>query len=204
VKATASGGEGTGRRCLGPGLPEPVVAFVGLGGPSKKQVDWTSLIGLARGDVARVTLQLQSGSPRSLELRRWPGFNWSGFSLEPGAGGKKTVDMLGTREVNRPNSLQAFDAKGRTLMDLELSWVYGPCEEMPCEGTVSSQRWQHVRTRSSARPGPIPSRLNGQKRSLCETPLSAGYSEGGVTSSCRAPTGSTATTLRSESVWRCL
>jgi hypothetical protein len=144
VKATVPDGEGTGRRCLGPGLPDPVVAFVGLGGPSDKQVDWTSLIGLARRDVAHVTLQLQSGSPRSLELRRWPGFNWSGFSLEPGAGGKKTVDMLGTREVNRPNSLQAFDAKGRTLMDLELSWVYGPCEEMPCEGTVSSQRWQHV------------------------------------------------------------
>jgi hypothetical protein len=29
-------------------------------------------------------------------------------------------------------------------MDLELSWVYGPYEEMPCEGTASSQRWQDV------------------------------------------------------------
>lgn len=144
LRATASDGEGTGRRCLGPGLPEPAVAFVGLGGPSKKQVDWTSLIGLARKDVARVTLQLQSGPPRTLELRRWPGFNWSGFSLEPGAGGTMTVDMLGTREINRPNSLEAFDASGRTLMDLELSWVYGPCEDVPCEGPASSKRWQDV------------------------------------------------------------
>jgi hypothetical protein len=145
VKATASDGEGTSRRCLGPGPPDPVVAFVGLGGPSKKKVDWTSLIGLARGDVERVTLQLQSGPPRTLDLRRWPGFGWSGFSLEPGASGTKTVDMLGRKEVNRPNQLQAFDAKGRKLMDLELSWVYGPCEsDAPCEGPAPLKRWRDV------------------------------------------------------------
>jgi hypothetical protein len=145
VKATASEGDGTARRCLGPGSPDPVVAFVGLGGPSDKRVDWTSLIGLARGDVERVTLELQSGPPRSLDLRRWPGFGWSGFSLEPGASGTVTVDMLGRKEVNRPNYLQAFDARGRKLMDLELSWVYGPCErDAPCEGPVPLRRWQDV------------------------------------------------------------
>ena len=144
VKATTSDGAGTGSRCLGPGLPDPVVAFVGLGGPSDKKVAWTSLIGLARSDVARVMLQLQSGSPRTLRLRRWPGFNWTGFTLEPDAGGTMTVDMLGTRDINRPNALQAFDARSRKLMDLELSWVYGPCEDVPCEGTASSQRWQDV------------------------------------------------------------
>ena len=115
LKATASDGEGPSRRCLGPGSPDPVVAFVGLGGPSKKRVDWTSLIGLARGDVERVTLQLQSGPPRTLDLRSWPGFGWSGFLLEPGASGTMTVDMLGRKEVNRPNHLQAFDARGRKL-----------------------------------------------------------------------------------------
>ena len=145
VKATTSDGEGTSRRCLGPGPPDPVVAFVGLGGPSKKRVDWTSLIGLARDDVERVTLQLQSGPPRALDLRRWPGFGWSVFSLDPGASGTMTVDMLGRKEVNRPNHLQAFDAKGRKLMDLELSWVYGPCEgDVPCEGPVPLKRWQDV------------------------------------------------------------
>ena len=137
VKAITSDGEGTSRRCLGPGPPDPVVAFVGLGGPSKKRVDWTSLIGLARGDVERVTLQLQSGPLRTLDLRRWPEFGWSGFSLEPGASGTMTIDMLGRKEVNRPNLLQAFDARGRKLMELELSWVYGPCEgNTPCEGPV--------------------------------------------------------------------
>jgi hypothetical protein len=133
VRATASDGSGTSRRCLGPGPPDPVVAFVGLGGPTKKRVDWASLIGLAREDVERVTLRLQSGPARTLELRRWPGFGWSGFSLEPGASGKVTVDLLGRKEVNRPNYLQAFDARGRKLMDLDLGWVYGPCErDAPC------------------------------------------------------------------------
>ena len=145
VKATTSGGEGTSPRCLGPGPPDPVVAFVGLGGPSDKRVDWASLIGLAREDVARVTLQLQSGPTRTLDLRRWPGFGWSGFSLEPGASGRVTVDLLGRKEVNRPNLLQAFDTKGRMLMELELSWVYGPCEtNAGCEGPVPRKRWQDV------------------------------------------------------------
>lgn len=145
VKATASEGEGTSRRCLSPGPPDPVVAFVGLGGPTKKRVDWTSLIGLARGDVERVTLQLQSGPVRTLELRHWSGFGWTGFSLEPGASGMVTVDLLGRKEVNRPNFLQALDARGRTLMDLELSWVYGPCEgNTPCKGPVPLKRWQDV------------------------------------------------------------
>jgi hypothetical protein len=144
VKATVSSGNGTRPRCLGPGLPDPLVAFVGLGGPSDKEVDWSSLIGFARSDVARVTLDLQSGPPRTLKLRRWPGFNWAGFSFEPGAGGTKITDRLGTREVNRPNQLQAFDANGRLLMDLELSWVYGPCEMNPCEGPAVRGRWQDV------------------------------------------------------------
>src|SRR5215216_5480291 len=97
VRAAVPEGSGTQRRCLGPGMPDPVVAFVGLGGPSANRVDWASLIGLAREDVARVSLQLQSGSPRTLELRRWPGFKWQGFSLAPGAGGTVTTDMQGTQ-----------------------------------------------------------------------------------------------------------
>jgi hypothetical protein len=56
-----------------------------------------------------------------------------------------TVDMLGTQEVNRPNELLAFDAKGRKLMDLELSWVYGPCErDAPCDDSMPAQRWVEV------------------------------------------------------------
>jgi hypothetical protein len=145
VKATTRDGSATQRRCLGPGLPDPVVAFVGIGGTSEKRVEWASLIGLARGDVARITLGLQSGPPRRLELRRWPGFEWSGFSLEPGAGGTTSADRLGGRDVNRPNNLQAFDAKGRKLMDLELSWVYGPCEQdTPCKASVPPKKWQDV------------------------------------------------------------
>jgi hypothetical protein len=142
VRAAVPAGSGTQRRCLGPGMPDPVVAFVGLGGPSAKRVDWASLIGLAREDVARVSLQLQSGSPQALELRRWPGFKWQGFSLAPGAGGTVTTDMQGTQAVNRPNELLAFDADGRKLMDLELSWVYGPCERNAgCTGSGKAGRW---------------------------------------------------------------
>jgi len=145
VKADTPGGAGTEGRCLGPGLPDPVVAFVGIGGRAGKRVDWASLIGLARGDVARVRLQLQSGPTRTLKLRHWPGFSWTGFSLEPGAGGTLSSDLLGGREANRPNQLTAFDAKGRKLMDLELSWVYGPCEHnSPCNASVRSRKWQDV------------------------------------------------------------
>jgi hypothetical protein len=144
VKAATREGT-TQRRCLGPGLPDPVVAFVGIGGRSEKRVDWASLIGLARADVARVTLRLQSGPPRTLELRRWAGFDWSGFSLEPGAGGTLSADLIGGRQPNRPNDLQAFDAKGRKLIDLELSWVYGPCERnTPCKGSDPPKKWQDV------------------------------------------------------------
>jgi len=126
-------------------MPEPVVAFVGVGGTNKNRVGWASLIGLARADVSRVILQLQSGPPRTLKLRHWPKFEWTGFSLEPGAGGTMTVDMQGRKEVNRPNELQAFDAKGRKLMDLELSWAYGPCEgDAPCGGSIPGRRWQDV------------------------------------------------------------
>lgn len=144
VKATTPSGAGTTRRCLGPGLPEPVVAFVGMGGKSQKRWDWASLIGLARKDVARITLGLQSGQ-RTLDLRRWPGFDWVGFSLEPGVSGTNSADLLGGRTVNRPNELKAFDAKGRLLMDLELSWVYGPCERnTPCTVSARTHKWQDV------------------------------------------------------------
>jgi hypothetical protein len=145
VSASIAGKSGTQRRCLGPGLPNPLVAFVGLGGKSAKRVDWTSLIGLARADVDHVVLRLQSGPPRTLELRHWPGFRWSGLSLEPDASGTDVVDLLGTREVNRPNELIAYDAKGRTLMHLELSWVYGPCEQdPPCNVADPDKEWQDV------------------------------------------------------------
>jgi hypothetical protein len=145
VSASIADQPGTPPRCLGPGLPEPLVAFVGLGGKSAKRVDWTSLIGLARGDVDRVVLRLQSGPPRTLKLRRWPGFHWLGFTLEPGASGTDVVDRLGAREVNRPNELTAYDARGQTLMDLELSWVYGPCEhDAGCNVADTGKEWQDV------------------------------------------------------------
>jgi hypothetical protein len=138
-------GKHTALRCLGPGLPDPAVAFVGLGGKTPKRVGWASLIGLAREDVDRVSIQMQSGR-LTPKLRRWPGFKWSLFSLEPGAGGTMSTDLVGGREVNRPNALTAFDAKGRKLIDLELSWVYGPCEQddAACTGSVPAKSWQDV------------------------------------------------------------
>jgi hypothetical protein len=83
VRATTPAGGGIERRCLGPGMPDPVVAFVGIGGPTPKRVDWASLIGLAREDVARVTLQLQNGSPRH-----------SSFGGGPASGGRDSRSRL--------------------------------------------------------------------------------------------------------------
>ena len=67
-----------------------------------------------------------------------------GFSLEPGESGTISADLRGGQDVNRPNELKAFDAKGRLLMDLELSWVYGPCEQnTPCKA-IRPKPWQDV------------------------------------------------------------
>jgi hypothetical protein len=130
-------------RCLGPGLPDPAVAFVGIGGASPTKVDWASLIGLARADVRSVRIEMQSGPPLTPRLRRWAGFKWSLFSLEPDAGGTFVADAIGTRQLNRPNELIGFDGKGRKLIDLELSWVYGPCEtEAPCPNAKG--KWADV------------------------------------------------------------
>jgi hypothetical protein len=173
VKATASNGRGTDRRCLGPGLPEPLVAFVGIGGRSEKKVDWASLIGFARKDVVRVSLRLQGGPRRTLKLRHWPGFDWAGFSLEPGAGGTMVVDALGNKDINRPNDLQAFDAKGRMLMDLELSWVYGPCEkDTPC-GAVPLKPWQDVQDPFVGASGADPAASQRAKEVAMRDPLVA-------------------------------
>jgi hypothetical protein len=174
LKAATSGGAGTERRCLGPGLPEPVVAFVGIGGRSEKRVDWASLIGLARNDVARVTVQLQSGTSRTLGLRHWPGFAWSGFSLEPGAGGTVPYDPLAGGDANRPNELAAFDAKGRKLMDLELSWVYGPCEsDAQCEGPIPPKKWQDVQDPFDGASGADPVASRHAKEVALRDPLVA-------------------------------
>jgi hypothetical protein len=138
-----TGHKQTDLRCLGPGLPDPAVAFVGIGGKSPKDVEWASLIGLAREDVERVSVQMQTGRPLRPKLRRWPGFKWSLFSLEPGAGGTFSSDAIGTMEINRPNELIGTDAKGWTLIDLSLGWVYGPCEsDAPCPSGTG--RWADV------------------------------------------------------------
>jgi len=109
--------------CLGPGLPDPVVVFVGFGGKVNGHAESAPVIGFARADVVRVSITMQNDRSLTPKLKRWPGFKWSGFALEPGAGGESVTDLLGTREPNQPVELFAYDAEGRKLMDLDLAGV---------------------------------------------------------------------------------
>jgi hypothetical protein len=69
--------------CLDSANGDALVRFAASGGSTVNKTDWTTLVGLARSDVSRVTLVTQDGSERTLELNRWRGFAYS--AGEPGA-----------------------------------------------------------------------------------------------------------------------
>jgi hypothetical protein len=78
-----------------------VVRFAASGGSTINETDWTTLVGLARSDVARVTLVSQDGSERSLALNHWRGFTYS--ADDPPA---------------FPASLRAYDPAGSLIEEL--------------------------------------------------------------------------------------
>lgn len=59
-----------------------LLRYVADGGTTIGKVEWVSLVGLARSDVARVTLVTQSGAERPLNLNRWRGFTYSADSKD--------------------------------------------------------------------------------------------------------------------------
>jgi hypothetical protein len=79
----------------------PLLRFVGDGGTTLGVVEWVSLVGLARSDVARVTLVAQDGSERELALNSSRGFAYS-TSYRP----------------EFPASLRAYDATGSLIAEV--------------------------------------------------------------------------------------
>lgn len=78
-----------------------LVRFVGDGGTTIGKVEWVSLVGMARNDVARVTLVTQDGSERQLPLNAARGFEYS-------------TDV----QAAFPASLRAYDATGAVLEEI--------------------------------------------------------------------------------------
>ncbi|HEY3184505.1 MAG TPA: hypothetical protein VGJ77_16810 [Gaiellaceae bacterium] len=92
----------------------PVVLRLVVGGANHKREDWMAVVGLARAPVARVVLDPDYMS-RRLPLRPARGLRWRAFAA-----------MTGRHD--RPNMFVAYDARGKKLWEIELSWSYNP----PC------------------------------------------------------------------------
>jgi hypothetical protein len=78
-----------------------LVRFVGDGGATLGKVEWTSMVGFARSDVARVTLVRRDGSEQELALNASRGFSYS-------------TDT----DAAFPKSLRAYDAAGSLIENL--------------------------------------------------------------------------------------
>lgn len=84
--------------------PYAVVVFPWVGGSTLNVVDRASIVGIARSDVARVTLSLQDGSRIDLAPDKWRSFSYV-------AGGAASV----------PIELRAYDAADQELQTVDLS-----------------------------------------------------------------------------------
>jgi hypothetical protein len=84
--------------------PYAVIVFPVIGGSSMSAVDQASLVGIARADVARLTVSLLDGSDVDLSLDKWRSFSYI-------AAGASSV----------PQTLRAFDSRGNLLQTLGLA-----------------------------------------------------------------------------------
>lgn len=78
-----------------------LVRFVGDGGTTLGKVEWVNIVGLARSDVARLTLLTQGGAERDLPLNGARGFAYS----------TEDKDAF-------PASLRAYDADGSLIEEM--------------------------------------------------------------------------------------
>jgi hypothetical protein len=78
-----------------------LVRFAASGGATINKTDWTTLVGLARSDVLRVTVVSRDDSERTLPLNRWNGFTYSADDPEA-----------------FPTTLRAYDAAGSLIEEL--------------------------------------------------------------------------------------
>jgi hypothetical protein len=87
-----------------------------------------SVVGLADPSTARVVVELQDSSRKSVKLRRLPGLAWHAFSTGPYENMAADSGAL----IGLPSSLVAFDSDGHELGRTELSWTYPHCQPDSC------------------------------------------------------------------------
>jgi len=103
-------GDASSFHCLvGQALSDPVVFFANDGGARADTVDWASVAGVARNDVARVQLDLANGAQHDLALNGWRAFAYSASS-----------------RAEIPVALRAFRADGRELVEFDLRGLGSP------------------------------------------------------------------------------
>jgi hypothetical protein len=99
-------------RCLRAEDAEPVYVVGAFRGAGASR--WGALVGLAGPEVAGVAVELQSGGPMPVRLRRLPGFAWRAFTF-PAAG---------------PNGQLPFTvdvtARGGGTRQIDMAWAAGP------------------------------------------------------------------------------
>jgi hypothetical protein len=84
--------------------PYAVVVFPRVGGSALNVVDKASLLGIARSDVARLTLSRQDGTNIDLALDQWRSFTYAA-----------------TTTGTIPTELRVYDAAGNELQTVDLS-----------------------------------------------------------------------------------
>jgi hypothetical protein len=88
--------------CLGRDIGSgALVRFVRDGGTRIGTVEWVTLVGLTRSDVARVTLVTAAGAERELSLNEWRAFGFSTAS-----------------KVDFPAAVRAYAADGSVIEEL--------------------------------------------------------------------------------------
>lgn len=97
-----TGGAGSEFSCLGREIGSgAIIRFVRDGGTRMGVVEWVTLVGVARGDVARVTLVTRAGTERELPVNAWRAFGFSTAS-----------------EASFPAALRAYAADGSVIEEL--------------------------------------------------------------------------------------
>ncbi|MFL5940362.1 MAG: hypothetical protein ACJ75Q_08665, partial [Gaiellaceae bacterium] len=137
TKLTGHGSAGAPFNCLHdlpkPGVPpvdqQAVMIGMSAGGHRGSVVDYASLIGVVRADVARVELELVDGETIELPLNRWRGFGY--YATDPGRFPKtlrvyRTWSSFFRSHEKLVGELPLQQVKGLEPTPL-CGGVYGPC-----------------------------------------------------------------------------
>jgi hypothetical protein len=103
--------------CLADWENPPWLALAGVGGDSRRTVDWLAVVGLFRDPVTVVAADTQSSEVGAgVRVATLPGLGWRAFAT-----GTTTAEALANR-------VEATAADGTVVDAIDLGWIYNP----PC------------------------------------------------------------------------